>query len=270
MAQSMQNLFNTLMRPLAGLHPEASCALLSTIIVALLLLLFKYISLQRHIEVVKDRMTACVLGVWLYRDQPRMIGRCQLAATLHGFHYLGLSILPLLIIAIPMCLTLTEMNAWYAYRPLSSGESTLVRMSFAESVPPEQVGAVLRPPAGVNVDAAHVDKSRGEVLWRLTCRETTSEPLRFDVGGLTIDMPLSVGGDAARIAATRRVFGFWNRLEFWDDPVADPPLPADGPVRSIHVQYPQRRWWLSIWWIDSFAFMLAAVLLLRKPMGVAI
>ncbi|MEE8171178.1 MAG: hypothetical protein V3T70_11590 [Phycisphaerae bacterium] len=270
MFEFCNSLYDLVMRPMIHWPPELSCALVTVAMSVLLLVVFKYISMQDRIEVVKDKMMACVLGVWIYRDQPRMIGRCQAATFLHGCHYLGLSVIPLLIFAFPMILALSQMNAYYGHRPLAPGDSTLVRLKYADPSTLQAGAAVLTPPDGVRVEATFEDAEKGEVLWRLGIgEEATSGPLRIAFGGATYEKQLTVGDGVLRVEPDRAIAGFWHLLLY----PSEPTLPPDGPIESIKVDYAAidlNLYWDMPWIIHCFIVMLIAILVLRKPMGVAI
>lgn len=268
MFDAMNNLFDLAMRPLIDWPPEASCALWSVVIGLVLLAFFKYVSMQERIERVKDKMTACVLGVWLYRDQPGMIARCQAAAVGHGMHYLGLSTLPLLVMALPMIVVLAQMNAYLAHRPIETGECVLVKVTVPPGV--EAGDVKLTPPMGTGVAARHVDPNGREAVWKVVCSMGRGGPLTFDVGGESVTKALVMGDDVTRIEPARTTGGFWHRLFY----PSEPPLPEGGAIESIEINYPARDLKLLVWpchWLwSSFAVMLVAVLIFRKPMGVAI
>jgi len=281
MFESINNAFDSLMGLMQNWPAWVSCALLSAVIGIVLLPVFKVISPQRRIEVVKDKMMACILGVWLFRDQPRMIARCQGGATVHGFHYFGLSILPLLVLAMPMCLVLYQMNAYFTYRPLSAGDVAHVRLTYAGADPPR---AQLVLPAGLRAEAEHFDANQREHVWRVvavqpndpaitttaTAGQSAGSAMSFIVGGQEVRTQVALGDSVIRTEPVHTHLGFWDRLAFWEDPSQEPPLPSAGPIASIHVTYPERDWWLGWWWLDSFLFMLIAILIARKPLGVAI
>jgi hypothetical protein len=269
MFSSLNHAYDALMRPLADWPAEASCALVTTAVSVLLLIVFKYISWQQRIEAVKDRMTACVLGVWLYRDQPRMIARCQAGAMGHGLHYLGLSLLPLAVMAFPMILILAQMNAYFAYEPIRPGARATLTLTFDAARPPERIAAELTPPAGVRVEGVHCDPRRKAVSWRLACDRAPGGALRIDVDGRTIEKSLAIGPRVARIQPERWKGGFWTELLY----PSERPLDPGGAAASIRVDHPPRDLWLigrMDWIIFCFIVMLAAILLFRGPMGVAI
>lgn len=266
----LNNLFDRLMAPVAEWPAEASCAVLSVLIGALLLVFFKYVSMQSQIELVKNRMTACVLGVWLFRREPGMIFRCQAGALGHGMHYLGLNLLPLAVMALPMMLILSQMNAYLSYRPVPQGAEVLVTATLSPAATGEK-NVQLKVPAGTTIRATHADPGGRQFAWRIACVETTKAPLEVVVGGTSFEKSLVVdGGSVVRADPARSQGGFWHRLLY----PSDAPLPDGGPLESISISYPARDLKLLVWpmhWLYScFVVMLVAVLLLRKPMGVAI
>lgn len=270
----MTTVYDRLTAPLLTWSPEWSCAVISAVIGVVLLFCFKFVSMQRRIEAVKNRMSACILGVWLYRDQPRMIARCQGAVVWHGLHYLALSLLPLLVFALPMTALLGQMHAYYAYRPISLNQSTLVTMTVdGDSLIRDDshvMDVTLLPQAGLRVEAMHRDTAAGQVIWRVAFEQAPGKSLQFDVAGSRFEKHVSVGDGLMRVQPERSTDGFWMRLMF----PTEPPLPAEGPVRSIRVTHSSRELTLVRWpchWLwTCFAAMTVAILVLRRPMRVAI
>lgn len=270
----LNRLTDLIAAPLREWPAEVGCALATVAVSVLLMLAFKHLSNQPKIEAVKNRMTASVLGVWLYRDQPRMIARCQLAGIVHGFHYLGLSMAPLLIMALPMLAILAQMNAYYALAPVPVGARTIaVLAADASRRAANAPAAELTAPPGVRVEAVNFDRQKGEYAYRLACEQAGTHVLKFDMGGRTYEKSLAVGGGAIRVSPERFKGGGWNG--FWGRYFypSEPTLSADDPVSGIRVDYPARELWL-FWRMDWILYvllvMLVAVLALRGPMGVAI
>lgn len=254
---------------MAAMPAEVGCAVISVVLGVFMMFVFKYISPQHRIEVVKDRMMACVLGVWLYRDQPRMILRSQVGAGFYGISYLSLVIFPMLAISPLIVLVLAQMNAFYDHRPIAAGQTALVTLTYAAERPMDRMDAALTPPQGVHVAATARSPHLRQVSWKLVCDQPIAAPLTIRVDGQELTKQLAVGGDVLRAEPLRRRAGFWNQLLY----PSEPGLDAASPVESIRVEYAPRDLWLIVrmhWLWYSFIVMTLGVLVLRGPMGVAI
>jgi len=266
---ALNSLFDLLLRPMRTWPAEAGCAVASVVVGLLLMLAFKYVSFQERIEAVKDRMTACVLGVWLYRDQPRMILRSQVAAFVHGLHYLGLSLIPLAIMALPMVLVLAQMNAYYAHVPIAPGHETIVTLTYSDERPIDRMDARMNAPEGARVTAVSRAPHLRQVSWKVTADAPGIHPLTIAADGMELTKQLSVGREVIRVEPDRLTASLWSQLLY----PSEPAFSADVKVASIHVAYPERDLWLiweMHWLIYCFVVMLIGILAFRGPLGVAI
>ncbi|MEO6829141.1 MAG: hypothetical protein ABI164_04975, partial [Acidobacteriaceae bacterium] len=186
----------------------------------------------------------------------------------------GLMLKPAAILLIPMLLLLMQMDIIYGRRALHVGESTIVSARMGDSVnlataTPQlkSNGAAIESPA-VRIPAEH------RVLWKVRAlspgRDRLSLELPINDGTITSTGKSLQVGAGLHYLSDRRVAS----LRDWLLDPAEPRLAANGPVRSIAVEYPDADfrifgfgmswivWFVIVSWITMFA--------LRKRFGVII
>ena len=132
----------------------------------------------------------------------------------------------------------------------------LVSASLAPGVEPQ--APALDAAAGVRVNGpALYFPSLRQVVWPVVPTSAGHHVLRLRVNGRDYDKSLVAEGDAVtRRSPLRTAPDLWTQLL---EP-SEPPLPADGPVTTIAVPYPERSLtvfgfamhWLVLYLIASF------------------
>ena len=264
-------LADALLAPLAGLPPlavVAGCALGSALAV---LAVMRFTSNQAALGAVKRRIHAALLEMRLYNDNLPALLRAQGEVLRHNLSYVGLSLVSLVITAVPLTLAIAQLQAWYGYTGLMPGTPVVVTAAVGGNA-----GAALPRLEGAGVDLTGPPRyfpTLGEVTWRVVPRQPGATTLRLvTAGGAVIEKQLhvSTGDDVARRSPVREVPSFVGQLLY----PSEPPLDAGAGVTAIHLPYPERLLpvagqtvhWLYVYLALTFAF----VLLLRKPLGVVI
>jgi hypothetical protein len=124
--------------------------------------------------------------------------------------------------------------------------------------PPPDVELVLGP--------VHI-ASQNEICWTIRPRKAAEYTLRFDVAGQSMSKELAVGDGFLRVSVLRPNQNWLSILEH----PGEPPLPADGPLEEIAIQYPDRTGWISgseSWFIYWFVASLIAGWCLRPVFDV--
>lgn len=264
-------LADAVLAPLAGLPPVAvvaGCALGSALAV---LAVMRFTSNQAALAAVKRRIHAALLEMRLYNDDLVALVRAQGEVLRHNLSYVGLSLVPLVITAVPLTLAIAQLQAWYGYGGVAPGVPIVV----TAEVPPTQPSALpALEGAGVEVTGpARYFPTLGEVTWRVVPRQPGPTTLRLvTAGGAVVEKHLhvAVGDEVARRSPVREQPSFVGQLLY----PSEPPLEATSGVTAIRLPYPDRLLpvagqhvhWLYVYLALTFAF----VLLLRKPLGVVI
>jgi hypothetical protein len=229
---------------------------------------------KARLTLAKRKIRAALYEFRLFGDEPRLVVRAQGQLLLWNARYLGLILKPAAIVLIPMLVLLMQMDIIYGHRALHVGESAIVSARMADNVnlsttDPElkSTGAAVESPA-VRIPAEH------RVLWKIRAQNPGHD-------SISIGLPASSGalerstkslqvGPGLHYLSGERV----SSMRDWLLNPTESRLPADGPVRSIDIQYPDAEFslfgfgmsWIVWFVIVSWGTMFA----LRKRFGVII
>jgi uncharacterized membrane protein (DUF106 family) len=264
---------DVVLAPLAGLPPILvilGAALASALIV---LLIMRVTSNQAAVAAVKRRIHASLLEMRLYNDDLRALLRAQRDVLRHNLAYVGHSLVPLVVSAVPLMLAIAQLQAWYGYVGLPLGEPTVitaeVRNDGAGSL------AALEAEGWEQLGPPRYFPTLGQIAWRVVPRHPGAHTLRVSAAGGTVEKsafvePAAGSTTTARRSPAREGPSFVGQLLY----PSEAPLDDAGVVRAIRLPYADRALtiaglamhWL-VWYVAAtFAF----VLLLRKPLGVVI
>jgi len=150
--------------PLAGLPATAvvfGAALASALAV---LLVMRVLSNQVKLAAVKRRIHAALLEMRLYNDDLGALIRAQGEVLRANVAYVGLSIVPLVVTAVPLTLAIAQLQAWYGYQGLAPGTpveiAALVEAPATAPLRLEGQGIEVRGPA-------RYFPTLGEVTWQV-------------------------------------------------------------------------------------------------------
>lgn len=261
-------LADAVLAPLAGLSPLAvvTGAALATALVVLAAM--RATSDQAALAAVKRRIHAALLEMRLYNDDLRALLRAQGEVIRHNLRYVGLSLVPLVVTAIPLTLAIAQLQAWYGYDGLTPGQPTTITATVAEGM---TALPRLESPAVEVVGPPRYFPTRHEVVWRVVPRQPGASSLRVvSTDGLLAEKTLQIGPGTARRSPSRERAGFVQQLLY----------PSEGPiddgvgVHAVTVPYAERALdiaGLHVHWLVAYLVLAVAwVLVLRGPMGVVI
>lgn len=261
---------DAVLTPMAGLPPLAVVigAALATALVVLAVM--RLVSNQQALGDVKRRIHASLLEMRLYNDDVRALLRAQGDVLRHNLTYVGLSLVPLVITAVPLTLAIAQLQAWYGYRGLTPGQAVEITATLEPgATTPPRLDAV----AVEVVAPARYFPTLNEATWRVVPRASGRAALRLvTANGAVIEKSLDVAGRDAigRRSPIREQATFVGQLLY----PSEPPLAPGEGVAAITVPYPERTLrvvghdvhWLWVYLVAAFGF----VLLLRSPLGVVI
>jgi len=248
-------LFDIMLAP-AAVSPWLGMALISCITGFVLLLVYRYTSNQRGIQAAKDRITAHLLEIVLYRDAMRVVMRGEARVLRNILSYLGYTIIPLACMLIPVALLFAQIELRYGSRPLQVGERAIISMKMGGNTDLSKIS--LSAPSGIVVETESLRMPQAkEVDWRVKAGEVGRYRLEMNVEGKKYTKDLVVGPAAGRIS-TRRIASVWEQFLYPGEAL----LPAEAGVSSIEVAYPAAslplgKWefyWLWPWLVLSMIF----------------
>jgi hypothetical protein len=200
-----------------------------------------------------------------------VLGRIQRDLAAANLRYVWLTLPALIALTVPMVITLAQLEARYAHRPLQAGETTVFSVRVHQEGRPALEELRLEAPAGVTVEAGPVaDRRAGEVAWRLRLGEPGPHTLRV----LRNDEPvaersLPVPGGLPRLSEAHGAVG-WRALLA----PGSTPLPPQSPVTETKLQLPERQvryGGFAMHWLPAFlVFSLVGGALLKNPLRVSI
>ena len=178
-----------------------------------------------------------------------------------------LSLVPMLVMLVPMCLLLAQLALWYQARPLHAGEDAVVTVHLTDlknrTLPEIRLAAdnsVLAMIGPVRVPAKHC------VCWNIRPAKPGYHHLNFEVAGVDYEKELAVGDGFMR-TSLKRPGSQWSSVLLHP---REEPFNADSPVRSIEIDYPERegrvagsRSWLLFWFVVSMVAAFAVKPLLK-------
>ncbi len=252
---------SVLLAPIAVLPGWLSATLVAAVTGVLLLVAFKYTSNQRAIKRVRDDIKANLLALKLFKDSPAVTLRAQGRVFWGALRLMIFAIVPMLIMAIPVCLILGQLALWYQARPLREGEETLVELRLNGEPTTALPVVELASDAAfeTTIGPVRVPTERA-VYWSLKAKQAGRHTLQFRVAEASFEKEFVVGDGFARTSLMRPAWD-WSAmlLHPWETPFR-----PESPVQSIAIQYPSRAtWttggdtWLAYWFIMS---MVAAFL----------
>src|SRR5262249_26706427 len=119
-----------LLAPVGAMPGWLSATVLAVVLGVALLVLFKYTSNQRAIKRARDGVNANLLALKLYKDSALVALRAQGRIMAGAFRLMLLALVPILVMALPVCLVLAQMSLWYQARPLRVGEEAVITVKL--------------------------------------------------------------------------------------------------------------------------------------------
>lgn len=247
------NLFNTissaifdlLLRPFGSDLPTFSILFWSLLGGIVALQVYKYTSNQKGIARAKNAIKVHLLEIRLFGEDIRRVFVATWQVLGQNLLYLAHNIVPMLILFVPMMTILFQLEAHFAFSPLTQNSVTLLKLELDPehtAVAPTEVALEL--PDGVELDAPPVRTANGEIAWRLRAIAEGDHLLKLHVGDATIEKGLAIAGTPRKVPVLRT-----KTLEAFLYP-GEAALPSDSPIARISLDYPER----DLGWLPSGEF----------------
>jgi len=254
--------------PIAWLPGWLSATLVGVITGIVMLWAFKHTSNQSAILRTRNQIKANLLALSLFKDNITVSLRAQGRILINAGRLLALSVIPMLIMFVPMCLLLGQLAVWYQARPLPVGSEAVVTAHLVMGDIDYLSGARLETSPAFDLRAGPVRVNGKEmVCWRIQAMQPGLHELTVTVDGQPFTKEVAIGDDYLPVSEIRPD---WD----WSDALLHPrerPFAADSAVQSIEVAYPPRASWTSgtdYWVIYWFAVSLAAAFAARPLLKV--
>lgn len=259
--------------PLAS-WPAMVLVACSAIAGVLMALVFKYTSNQTGMRRVLDRSRGHILGIKLFKDDLRGMFRSLISVCGLMLMRIWYSLVPILVLTIPLVLLMSQMFLRFEHRPLLENEQTILQLDFDEKAWELSENVELTSGDGVTVETTAVrDDEMHSVFWRLRATKVGASNLscriKTDARGMEIKKSIVVAnpGDVLQQTSTRRPSSSWldKTLFAGEDHFA-----KDSPIKSVVVHYPKREvpilgfripWWLTFFLVSILAALAAQPIL---------
>jgi hypothetical protein len=226
------------------------------------LLIFKWTSNQKAIRRAKYRIGAHVLEIRLFPDQLRVVARAYLALLGSLLVYFRHSLRPAVVLIVPLFVLFVQMEAYFEHTPIAPSQEFLLSVGVEDERFLNDVEILLPSGLSLTAPAVHIAADR-EVDWRLSAEKPGDYELRVQIDGKYYAKRIVVGSDLRRVNSERRREGIWKLLLSQ----GELPLPREGKVESIRVQYPERMiffWKWELGWVLPFLVLMLAEALALK------
>lgn len=225
-------LFDGLMVPLQALSLGWSLAAISTLMGAVMLVVFKYTGDPELLFTSIKRMQAYMMEMRLYDREPKLVFKAM--GNLFWWNAKSIMSLlgPMLWVTVPMLLMFFQMEHYYGMRPVQTGESAVVTVKFSS---PDAIDGPVSLEAGDGVEietGAVLATRRSMASWRIKGLEEGEHTLTIHVGETAVEKSFNVGTERVRVSK-RRARGGPDAFVY---PI-EPRLEA-GPISWIDIRYP--------------------------------
>ena len=274
------SLFDAILTPLEWGGEVFALIFVSGVFGVLALWIFKYISWQKGIGFVKDRIKGHMISIRIYQDDLAIVSKSVGAVLLRNFQYVGLNFGPFIPLAIPFVFVVAQTVVRYGFDPIPvvaeeglAGAGNELRIEFKPSQKAACAGLQVVLPDGLEATSPLVRvPSQGLAFQEFVARAPGSYEieLRFPDGRKETKAVVA-GDDPDRVMQPERVASFFSAA-LWP---AEPRFAGDSPLERVAFIYPDR----DLGWLPGgiggvlIIFIVASMLfgfLALKPLGVKI
>ena len=231
---------------------------------------YALVSNQAVIKRTKNRLLARVLEIRLFQDDPLAVIGSFFRVLGGTVLYMIASLKPLIVMLPIVVLWITQLAGYFEWRPLKTGETTVVVAKMEKGTDITSGSPTLTVPAGLKIETEAMRSLKdNEIVWRVKAEGAATGVMKITAGGSTAEKEIAAGGGKLQQVSPERLkTGFWDKIYY----PYESSLAADGPFSEIRVSYPQAQIkifghemnWLIILLIASILFGFA----LKKPFKV--
>jgi uncharacterized membrane protein (DUF106 family) len=250
-------IFDVICWPFRALAPIWALGVISFASGIFLVWLFGKTSDQKRVREVRDRIRGNLIGVRLFQHEIGVVLSLQGKIFGDTFRFMGLALVPLLIMLVPVLLIMTQLQLRFDVRPLEVGEPVLVKALVREASTLDGT-ITLEVPEGVTVETPPVKiRSTREIVWRLRVDRPGDHALVVRTGDALLEKQIVAGRGWGPVPYLRSGHALDTLLY-----PGEPPIAADHPVEAIEVAYPPQDLSLlgvRVNWLVAFLILSMAV-----------
>ena len=226
-------IFDVICWPFRALPPIWALGVISFASGIFLVWLFGKTSDQKRVREVRDRIRGNLIGVRLFQHEIGVVLSLQGKIFGDTFRFMGLALVPLLIMLVPVLLIMTQLQLRFDVRPLEVGEPVLVKALVREASTLDGT-ITLEVPEGVTVETPPVKiRSTREIVWRLRVDRPGDHALVVRTGDEVLEKQIVAGRGWGPVPYLRSGHALDTLLY-----PGEPPIAADHPLEAIEVAYP--------------------------------
>ncbi|MCX8266242.1 MAG: hypothetical protein OTI37_01370, partial [Planctomycetota bacterium] len=125
-------------------------SVISGLVGILFLMAFPHVSSQTGIVAVKDRIKFNLLAIRLFPDELSNVLTSTAKTLSWNFAYIGLNLLPMVVLSAPFMIVWFQLNSLYAFQPVEAEQQQTVVIELHQTVSPQDV--VLDLGEGITLD----------------------------------------------------------------------------------------------------------------------
>ena len=226
----------------------------------LMVWIFGKVSNQDAIKNTRTRMSAELIALRLFKDDLRVFFQTQYQILIWTLKYLKHSLIPMVVIMIPVMAILIQMNLHYAMRPLGIGEQSLVKVKLRDTETlTHETEFTLQADDGLEIETlgVRIPETR-EVSWRVRGVSPGRFNLIVTAGEESVKKEMAVGYLDEGVSSLRTGEHWLANLLY----PGEAPIPKQSVIESIEVLYPELDitffgWgmnWLILFFVLSLVF----------------
>lgn len=249
--------FDVVFLPFRNLSPIWGLLAVSVLTGIVMVVIFKYTSNQSAIRRTKDKISAYFLEVRLFKDDLSLMLDAQKRILRTNLTYMKYSVVPMLVMIVPVILILVQLGIRYTARPLKPGETALVKLRLDDAASAEKLPISVETGEGLRRETPLLRVGGQEVNFRIGAVREGEHTLSILVGDERVDEPIAVSEGVQRVYTARMQPG----LEAMLFAPGQDPLPKGSGLEEISVGFPPQTvsllgWnvhWLVVFFVASIA-----------------
>jgi hypothetical protein len=256
---ALTGIFTLLLKPFEGGNAMGGIIFISVLTGGVMLFLFRFTSNQQAMKEVKTRISAYFLELRLYSHDISNVLASQGKILKSNMSYMKLSLIPALVMIIPVILVMVQLNLRYASQQLVPGETALVKVKVSEGFDVMRNRLDLECGSGLEKASPGVRiPELNEVCFKVRLTEPGVHNITLGSGPGSVEMPV-YGSD--RLVPVYSVAKKGSLGEAIFNP-GSPTVPDEAPIESIEVSYRPMEFkfpgfrlsWFWTFLLISFAF----------------
>lgn len=253
-------IFEFLFFPFRNLSPWLGMIFISLLTGLFMLVVFKYTSNQKGINQVKNKIKAHLLEIRLFKDNFSLSLKAQGNILRYNLKYISYSFKPMLVMIIPLILILIQLNLWFGYHSLVSGQKAIVKVKLKSEYNPLDLKLKIEPSPGFVVDSPPLRiEEEKEINWRIQAKKKGIYPLIIKVDNNNYQKKVAIGQNSlTKISPAKVNQNIWAELLY----PGEKPLSSESPLKSIEITYSSKKMnlfglhlhWLIVYFALSIIF----------------